>query len=134
MKNGPGPTINPMAANDLVTLQARPKITLIYKPSTMGAISVRPARADCSLADLMIQASSCWTIPLEEVKLFGKFDGLRVQLIGEGDFDGYIGVCLSHNEKIVVEVEREYMGGNHRNNSNAGLGAVGTIGGIRTHS
>lgn len=85
-----------------------------YEQSPGVAVSVRPAPAKSSLAEISVLAAYYWTIPLEELKLYGFFQGEKVSLEHERDWQGYYGVCSSVGDKIVIDVYRERMGGINR--------------------
>ncbi|KAF8454212.1 hypothetical protein BGX38DRAFT_1141172 [Terfezia claveryi] len=88
-----------------------------YEQSPGVAVSVRPAPAKSSLAEISVLAAYYWTIPLEELKLYGFFQGEKVSLDHERDWKGYFSVCLNVGDKIIIDVYRERMGGINRCNS-----------------
>jgi len=88
-----------------------------YEQSPGVAVSVRPAPAMSSLAEISVLAAYYWTIPLEELKLYGFFQGEKVSLDHERDWQGYFSVCSSVGDKIIIDVYRERMGGINRCNS-----------------
>lgn len=79
-----------------------------------GGVTIRPAPAKSSLAELSVLAAYYWTIPLEELKLYGNFQGERVILENERDWQGYNSVCFNVGDKIIIDVHREKMGGINR--------------------
>ena len=85
-----------------------------YEQSPGVAVSVRPAPAKSSLAEISVLAAYYWTIPLEELKLYGFFQGEKVSLEHERDWQGYYSVCSSVRDKIIIDVYREKMGGINR--------------------
>ena len=123
----PGPQTNVMGVGDVIS-----KPTVIaasnthhqcvilrhkYEQSPGVAVSVRPAPAKSSLAEISVLAAYYWTIPLEELKLYGFFQGEKVSLDHERDWQGYFSVCSSVGDKIIIDVYRERMGGINRCNS-----------------
>lgn len=85
-----------------------------YEQAPGVAVSVRPAPAKSSLAEISVLAAYYWTIPLEELKLYGYFQGEKVMLEHERDWQGYYSVCSSVGDKIIIDVHRERMGGINR--------------------
>ena len=80
-------------------------------PEHMDGVAVRPAPVWASLAELAILAAYFWLIPLEEVRLYGRFQGEKVVLQDEKDWDGYFDVCSLEGRRCIIEVHREFMGG-----------------------
>lgn len=103
---------NPSTTSDMLSRC----VVLRYKNEQTpgGAVSVRPAPLKSSLAEISVLAAYYWTIPLEELKLYGYFQGEKVALEHERDWQGYYTVCSSGGDKTVIDVHREKMGGINR--------------------
>ena len=98
------------------TTQTHRGVVLRHKLNTQDgvAFSVRSAPARSTLAEISVLAAYSWTIPLEELKLYGQFRGERVILENERDWYGYYSVCYNWGEAVIIDVHREPMGGVNR--------------------
>ncbi|KAG0133708.1 hypothetical protein HOY82DRAFT_482391 [Tuber indicum] len=76
---------------------------MVYRRSPMDAgVEIRPASISSSFEGLQRQARSHWN--LLELRLFGKVDGLKMNLSSQSDLEAYVKLCEGI-VRLIVEVE-----------------------------
>jgi len=76
---------------------------MVYRRSPADAgVEIRPASISSSFEGLQRQARSHWN--LLELRLFGRVDGLKMNLNSQSDLEAYVKLCEG-TIRLIVEVE-----------------------------